>query len=146
MRWDPPGSIDELEQPLLENFKSWADGTNFSWTIVQARDDEFIGRIAIRREGDPKENSWSIGYWTHPTKQRQGYATEAARAMLTFGFQVLDAQRITAAHAIWNEHSGRVLFGIGMLRTGETDKGFLKNGEWVSEYEYAISREQFASQ
>ena len=139
MQWDAPESIEELEAPLLRHQQSWQKGTSFTWSIVSSDEDEFIGRISIRQD----KGDWSIGYWVHPTQQGQGYATEVARAVVEFGFQVLEAKLITAGHAKWNEPSGKVLLSIGMQLTGETDQGFLKNGKWVSEYEYAISRVQF---
>lgn len=61
--------------------------------------------------------------------------------MVELGFSRLGAIRITAAHATWNEASGKVLQKVGMLRTGVNPRGFKKRGEWVKEYEYEIEAE-----
>jgi len=138
MRWEPPESIGELIEPLRKSEADWAAGTSYSWTIEDRRSGEFIGRIVIRRED--ADGTWSIGFWTHPAYQRRGYATEAARAVIKFGFDRLHAQVITAAHATWNEASGKVLRGAGMQFTRMNPKGFQKRGRWVEEREYEIRK------
>ena len=138
MVWDPPLDMEELEAPQQRNHDSWAAGLAFTWTIGSRNDGEFIGRIAIRRTEDA--NEWSIGYWIHPALQKRGFASEAAVAVIDFGFSRLDALRITAAHATWNEASGKVLLRAGMKKTGVNPKGFKKNGSWVEEFEYEILR------
>lgn len=49
-----------------------------------------------------------------------GYATEAARAVLAFGFEVIDLQRIVSVHAVGNDPSGNVMRKIGMHLDRET--------------------------
>ena len=136
MMWDPPSTREELEVPLKNSQESWEKGTAFSWTAETKGKGEFIGRIAIRTTDHPQE--WSLGYWTHPTLQKRGYATELAAAVLDFGFTRLCATRIIAEHATWNDASGKVLRRVGMTTTGVNPKGFKKKGSWVEEYMYEI--------
>jgi RimJ/RimL family protein N-acetyltransferase len=65
--------------------------------------------------------------------------TEAAAAVLEFGFEVLSASEIEAAHAIWNIASRRVLEKIGMTFVRHLPQGFQKDGQWVEEDLLAIS-------
>jgi len=136
MVWDPPKNTEELTEPLRRSQKDWSIGNSYTWTIETKASAEFIGRIAIRLTD--QEHVWSLGYWIHPSVQKTGFATEAAAAMLELGFSRLGAVRITAAHATWNEASGKVLQRIGLLRTGVNPRGFKKRGNWVEEYEYEI--------
>lgn len=136
MLWEPPKHIGELDEPLRRAEESWAEGDSFTWTIETRDADEFVGRISIRTE--PGIGAWSIGFWIHPSVQGRGYATEAAKAIVEFGFAHLDARIITAAHATWNEASGRVLRHTGMRKVRLNPRGFRKKGEWVEEYEYEI--------
>lgn len=136
MLWDPPMHPHELEEPLRRNIDSWERGDAFTWSIDSRDRGEFIGRIAIRKE--LAEGEWSIGFWIHPTIQGHGYATEAARAIVEFGFQQLDAVTISAAHATWNEASRKVLEAIGMVRVRTNPEGFMKRGEWIEECEYEM--------
>ena len=94
MLWDPPEHIGELDTPLVRNHESWARGDAFTWSIDDRQSSEFIGRISIRSEDIDGE--WSIGFWIHPSIQGRGYATEAARAIVEFGFEQIGASVICA--------------------------------------------------
>lgn len=142
MAWDPPDNIEELRPPLERAVAQWQQGINFTWTIETNDTGTFVGRMAIRIHGDGR-GAWSIGYWVHPIHQGKGYAVESARALLQFGFNKLNANTIVASHAKCNQVSGAVLIKIGMVRTGETTRGFKKQGVWVAEYDYAITRNEY---
>ena len=137
MAWDPPSVISELQTPLRAAQDAWAAGDSYSWTVEALSTGEFLGRTSIRRVSNLDE--WSIGFWTHPSHQRNGYAVEAAQATINFGFRRLGAHRITAAHATWNEASGKVLKKIGMCFVRTIAHGFKKHGVWVEEHEYEIN-------
>jgi RimJ/RimL family protein N-acetyltransferase len=51
---------------------------------------------------------FEIGYWCRKRFQRQGYITEAVRAIARFGFETFDAKRIEIRCAARNERSRRV--------------------------------------
>lgn len=135
LAWNPPSRKAEIREPLRRAQESWVSGNEYSWTIESRKNRDFIGWISIRRE--PGDREWSIGFWVHPAKQDQGFATECAAAVLDFGFSRLGAKVITAAHAKWNTVSGRVLRRIGMEHV-RTNPGGPKNDrdqvEWL-EYE-----------
>lgn len=136
LRWEPPSNIDEIKGPLQRVQELWAAGHEYAWTIECRANGDFIGWISIRRESQDRE--WSIGFWVHPTKQSQGFATECAASIVEFGFSRLDAKVITAAHAAWNTASAGVLRRIGMKYVRTNPRGFKKNQQWVEELEYEI--------
>lgn len=153
MQWDPPATLEELHEPLERHQKEWAAGTAYTWTIEHSSSGDFLGRISIRTENrdhrDMRHHAdelhrWSIGFWIHPEQQRNGYAAEAASAIVDFGFQRLGARRISAAHATWNDASRRVLERIGMRFVRVNPRGYKKRGEWVAEHEYEITAEERA--
>jgi ribosomal-protein-alanine N-acetyltransferase len=137
MRWDPPAQMDELAAPHQRGIDAWNSGTSFGFTFTLKESDELIGRVGIRPEHD---DVWSIGFWTHPDFQSKGYVTEAASAILDFGFRELNATCIEADHALWNDASARVLLKIGMVFQKNIAEGFQKRGAWVEVKQYAISR------
>ncbi len=139
MRWEPPSSIAEIREPLRHARESWTSGNEYCWAIDSigpGKSRDFVGWISIRRE--PGDREWSIGFWVHPDRQGQGFASECAASVLEFGFSRLGAKTITGAHATWNTASGRVLRRIGMKYVRTNPKGFMKNDEWVEEFEYEI--------
>ncbi|MBU0705937.1 GNAT family N-acetyltransferase [Patescibacteria group bacterium] len=143
MTWDPPSKMEELEEPYRRNIESWKKGTEYSFGIDNKETGEFIGRVGIKKE--KPYATWSIGYWIHPDKQRNGYAKECAAAIVAFGFTKLNAKTITSAHAVWNHASKRVIESLGMKFVRENSEGFIKNGEAVAEYEYEINCKDWAA-
>jgi RimJ/RimL family protein N-acetyltransferase len=59
-----------------------------------------------------------MGFWVGVDSWGQGYATEAATALLHFAFEELALNRVFACHMVRNPASGRVLKKIGMRREG----------------------------
>ena len=57
-----------------------------------------------------------LGYWIGVPWWNRGYATEAGRALLDFGFGTLGLHRIMAHHMMRNPASGRVMQKLGMTR------------------------------
>lgn len=140
MVWEPPNDQSELMEPHQRACEAWSNDEYYCFTIADRETDEMIGRIVIRPDPD---SGWNLGYWTHPLHQGKGYMSEAAARMLDFGFNELNANRITAAHALWNAASRRVLEKIGMHFIEHIPHGFLKRGEWVAEDKLAIARSQW---
>ncbi|BAZ26492.1 GCN5-related N-acetyltransferase [Kalymmatonema gypsitolerans NIES-4073] len=143
MLWEPPQSIEELKEPFKKSLQAWDAGLAYTFTIECANTTAFLGRISIRKH--KAEGVWSLGFWTHPEYQRQGYMTEAAKAIIEFGFTVLDADRIEACHALWNTGSEKVLTRIGMKFVCYIAQGFQKHGKWVEENLLAIETEDWKS-
>lgn len=138
MRWEPPETVDELREPLERNLEAWRVGTAYTFTVETKPPPVFVGRVVVRQtEGD----RWELGFWTHPDEQGKGYTTEAATAVLGFGFTRLGAEQIEACHAVWNQGSRRVLEKLGMTFVKHLPQGFQKNGVWVAEDCLGVSRD-----
>lgn len=67
----------------------------------------------------PTEDGIELGYWITPERWSQGYATEAARAVLSLA-RTLGHRRIVASHFADNLASRNVLRKVGFRQTGET--------------------------
>lgn len=65
----------------------------------------------------------NLGYWIAVADQGRGYATEAARAVLSLA-RALGHERVVASHHIDNAASGRVLEKVGFVRTGRVVERF----------------------
>lgn len=140
MPWEPPKEESELMEPFKRGIKAWECQEGFGFSIYEKNNQDFIGRISIRKEED---EIWNIGFWTHPLQQKKGYMTEAVGAILQFGFEQLNAERIEACYALWNKASEQVLKKNGMDFIEYIEKGFMKKGLWVEENLVGIRREQW---
>jgi len=79
-----------------------------------------------------------LGYWVGRPFWNHGYATEAARAVIAFGFSALGLNRIHAAHLTRNPASGRVLIKAGMRFEGTLREHIIKGERPEDLAEYAI--------
>lgn len=140
MLWSPPETEAELIKPFEDYLRAWEDGSAYSFGI-DLLSGAFIGRIAIRRNGDGP--IWNLGFWTHPEQQGKGYMTEAVARLMKFGFEELGASDIEACHASWNHASRRVLEKNGLRFVRVIPEGFKKHEEWVEERLMSISRQEW---
>ncbi len=138
MLWEPPTSEGELQAPLEQNLEAWKTGHAFTFTIETQKDSTFVGRITIRPASGI--SVWDIGFWLHPNQEGKGFMTEAARAIVDFGFEKLGADAIEACHATWNIRSRRVLERIGMREVEYLAQGFQKQGKWVPEFLMRVNK------
>ena len=67
----------------------------------------------------PTEEGIELAYWVAPERWGQGYATEAARAVLSLA-RTLGHRRIVASHFADNPASGIVLSKVGFRPTGDS--------------------------
>lgn len=84
-----------------------------------------------------------IGFVVHPAHQGKGYATEAARPLLAFGFERLKLHRIFGRLDARNDASARVLEKLGMRREAHLVENEWIKGEWQSELVYALLASEF---
>jgi len=87
---------------------------HFFITLPTAEGAKLIGSVGLNRESDEVE----IGYWIARAHWGQGYATEAARAVLSQA-RALGHKRLVAKHFVDNPASGNVLRKVGFCPTGE---------------------------
>jgi len=86
------------------------------YAITLLESGELIGAISL--EIDTDYNRGNLGYWIGKPYWNRGYCTEAAGAILEYGFANLDLHRIHASFLERNPASGRVMEKIGMKREG----------------------------
>ena len=63
---------------------------------------------------NPEKEAWNFGYNIRYDFWNHGYATEAAKAMIKFAYEIFNAKCFSANHAIDNPASGRVMEKCGL--------------------------------
>jgi RimJ/RimL family protein N-acetyltransferase len=113
--------------------------TRFQLAVTLKDGGRLIGNVGIRvtprnRVSSEKLGFYheaEIGYELAPDEWRRGYATEAARAIVRFGFEELGLHRIGAWCVADNVASARVLEKVGMTLEGRLrDKEHYKGRYW----------------
>ena len=84
-----------------------------------------------------------MGYWIGTPYWGCGFATEATAAVVRYGFEELQLNRVHAAHFALNPASGRVLEKLGMRREGCRRQHVLKWDRYVDLVLYGLLREEY---
>jgi [ribosomal protein S5]-alanine N-acetyltransferase len=85
-----------------------------------------------------QDNNATLGYWIGLPYWGQGYATEAAQAIVHYGFTVLKLHRIHARCFSSNAASGRVLQKVGMVYEGCLREHIFKGGQFHDVEHYGL--------
>ncbi len=93
------------------------------WAVEVTDGAPFVGMVGLHRviPALPCAPAVEIGWRVHPEHWGQGYASEAARASLRFGFEEGDLDEIVAFTTTVNTRSQAVMERIGMVRDPEGD-------------------------
>nr|WP_086937868.1 GNAT family protein [Thaumasiovibrio occultus] len=85
-----------------------------------------------------EKHTYKLGWVIAPEYRGKGFATEAASAVMDFGFHDLNAHRIIATAQPENVASWRLMEKIGMRREGHFIQCIARaDGTWWDEYFYA---------
>ena len=98
--------------------------------------DAVIGSVSIRIT-DQHHQQGELGYVFNPAFWSRGYATEASRTLLEFGFGPLGLHRIAATCRPENLGSARVLKKAGLSLEGRLRDHKFVRGEWRDSLLYA---------
>lgn len=115
------GVAEKWIASLARNF---AAGRSVTFAVTRRNDKMLMGAIGL--EISRKHRHAEIGYWIGKPFWNQGYCTEGVKALLQYGFDILDLQRIFAHHLTRNPASGRVMHKVGMVHEGCLRKHVLK--------------------
>ncbi|HEY6063726.1 MAG TPA: GNAT family N-acetyltransferase [Chitinophagaceae bacterium] len=115
---DPIKDIDHarqvLEQVILPQYSLYDHGR---WAVHTKMDMRFIGWCGLKAR--PERNEIDLGYRFIKTAWGKGYATEAARASIQYGFEKLHLRRIIGRAMPENKGSLKVLEKCGMKFIGD---------------------------
>ena len=112
------------------------------WLAITLRaDGRQIGGVGLRVD-EPHQHA-ELGYWLGVPYWGQGYATEAGREMLRYGFERLGLHRIFASHFGHNPASGGVLRKLGMRHEGCQREHLRKWDRFVDSELYGILRQDW---
>ena len=132
-------------QRFLQRFIEWRQEqprSKFQLAITLPETKDLIGLCGIRKKS---AQSWEaeLGYELDPAYWGQGLATEAARALLSFGFEALRLHRVWASCLAENKASQGVLKKLGMLHEGRLRENRWMKGYWRDTLIYAILRQEW---
>jgi RimJ/RimL family protein N-acetyltransferase len=115
---------------------------SFDLAVVLAAEERLIG-IAGLGVVDPDLPEGMVCFNLHPALWGRGYATEAARTLVDYGFRELRLHRISANCDPANVASWRVLEKVGMRREGHLREHARSKGQLVDSLIYAVLQREW---
>jgi RimJ/RimL family protein N-acetyltransferase len=79
-----------------------------------------------------------VGYIFHPDVHGRGYASEGARTLLAFAFEVMGLHRVYARCDARNAASARVMQRLGMRQEAHLREHAQFKGRWDEELIWAV--------
>jgi RimJ/RimL family protein N-acetyltransferase len=140
------------EQDIAERLaKAWArteltdEGQALLLGAEVTRTGELIGAVMLFWHSR-RDAGGELGYVFNPDYGGQGYATEAAEAVLRLGFEGLGLHRIVARLDERNEPSARLARRLGMRQEARLVQNEFFKGEWSTELDFAMLDEEWRRQ
>ncbi len=160
---DEPDIHEFACDPIVSRYDSWGPNTSAkthdvlmrrmaeqqTWprndvtlAAVLTRERRLIGSVHIWTM-DEANCTAEIGYTFNRRYWNNGYATEAASAVLGRAFRDVKMHRVVAKCDARNVGSWRVMEKLGMRREGHFLQDTLQKGEWRNTYLYAILADEW---
>lgn len=121
-----PPDRGAIEDWFAGHEAEWRQGTAYRFAVE--RSGRMIGLVDIDeiagQEGE-------LGYWFEQVSWGQGFAFEAATALIAFAFNEAGLSRLQTGHATDNIASGKVLARLGFTPLGTVAKASLSRCETV---------------
>lgn len=119
----------------------------YAFAIRQKTDGRFIGGIGLTIE--LANNRAELGYWLAEPFWNKGFTTESVQAILKYGFEEINLNKIVAVYLTQNEASGKVMVKNGMIKEGEFKDHDVKkdhtvaDGEYISLIQYRMLKSEY---
>jgi len=144
MEFFPSVSTEAQTLAQIERFMNRIDQIGYGFFAVERKDNQqFIGFTGLSQPGFESYFTpcVEIGWRLSRANWNQGFATEAAKACLKYGFDTLGLDKIYSFTSVHNKRSERVMQKIGMAKEGMFEHPLIGDGHFLREHVlYKISR------
>ncbi len=139
-----PYKMKDANWFINDSLKKSRKGKSHEFAITLKETGELIGGTGVNRI-DKKNSNANVGYWIAKEYQGKGYATEAAKKVVEFGFMKLKLMKLHAKVVSVNPASSIVLQKIGFKREGilrKHTKDLFAN-KWYDEIVYGLLKQEW---
>jgi RimJ/RimL family protein N-acetyltransferase len=137
-----PYTEKDAHEWIAQTNRNWADGRDYQFVVTLRASGTMVGHMGLRIEKE--KSAGELGYWFGQAHWGAGYGSEAAAAVIDFGFRDLDLERIWATCLPDNDRSRRVLAKAGFLEEGRRMQEFATIGRTVEVPVMVLGREAWS--
>ena len=136
--WECPYPLNEARELIasLHQLAPGTPGTWFQFAVSLASSGTLIGDAALRTDSADGRQA-ELGFTFAAAHQGQGYATEAVRAVVQYGFEKLAMHRVCSRTDARNLRAQRLLERLGFRLEGELRESIWFKGAWATDLLYA---------
>jgi [ribosomal protein S5]-alanine N-acetyltransferase len=133
-----PNTLEETQEFLVRTFKTNQEmpRRSFTFGIVDRASGALFGSCGLEA-CDASGRHYSFGYCLHRGWWGRGFGSEAASALVEFGFEQLEAHRLWAQVFAGNTASARILEGLGFRQEGIALQSLYVRNAWHDLKSYA---------
>ena len=128
----------KIESILLQE-----DSQKYTWSIFLKETDTVIGQITCQPKDNEPENIRDVGWYIDPYYQKQGYATEAAIAVLDFMFNEVEIIAIKTSAAVIKTSSWKIMEKLGFKYLENKKSTYFKDNKILISKEYYCNKESY---
>ncbi|MGN0823869.1 MAG: GNAT family N-acetyltransferase [Candidatus Coproplasma sp.] len=140
---EPVYTTNEAVKELLDKYiSSYEKSDYYRWAIIDKKSGECIGQIAFFLV-DNKNHFAEIEYCIGSAYQCKGYATEATKAVLAYGFDKVNFHKIQICTKTINAPSKRVIEKCGFTYEGTLRDYFYMDGEYMGRLYYSMLKDEY---
>ncbi len=139
----------ERQQPFYEkkviSINNEEESQKYTWSIF-LKDGTVIGQMTVQPNDEYPNNPEirDVGWFIDPKYQRNGYAKEAAKAILDFMFNEVEIEKIITSAAVINSGSWKIMEGLGFKYYGNKISTYLDDNNNIVECRcYSITRQEY---
>jgi len=129
------------EEWIRTHSDAFTEGRQANFAVTDRQKGHLLGAIGLTLDSESRHGD--LGYWIGVKHWGNGYCTEAAEAVLYYGFTQLLLHRIFAHHMARNPASGRVMQKIGMQYEGYQREHVKKSGRFEDLVLYGILKPEY---
>ncbi|MHB8140675.1 MAG: GNAT family N-acetyltransferase [Vulcanimicrobiaceae bacterium] len=122
-----------------------AEGDALFLGVEVASSNQVVGDVMLSLTS-AEHRGGEVGWVLNPDHSGQGYATEAAHAMLHLAFDGLGLHRVAARVDARNDPSLRLAARLGMRREAHLLANEWFKGEWGDEVDFALLEDEWEAQ
>ncbi len=131
---------------LLDKYISgYEHNSCYRWAVIEKSRESCIGQIAFYLV-DSNNHFAEIEYCIGVDFQCCGYATEATKAIIQYGFEKVGFHKIQICHRSNNLPSKRVIEKCGFVYEGALRDYFYIDGKYYDRLYYSILRNEYKSE
>lgn len=140
---EPVYTTKEAVKELLDKYiDSYSKDDYYRWAVIEKSCGECIGQIAYFLV-DNKNHFAEIEYCIGSAFQCKGYATEATKAIIAYGFERINLHKVQICTKTINQPSKRVIEKCGFTYEGTLRDYFYMNNEYVGRLYFSMLRSEY---